>query len=86
MRCNAKRYGTNRDNKRKTIYVFIGMMAVILINLTACTHYIPGSEDEGFSPTIKDWPEATDTIRTTTDGGRDATHEDSIRLGLLPPE
>lgn len=86
MRNESKCYGTYRDNKRKLGALFIGMIAVGMIH--SCTPIMPvqvEEEDAELIGEVKDWNNQ-EGASTTTDGGRTATHADSIRLGLLPPD
>lgn len=87
MNHQTNSYGTNRDNKRNISCVILGILTVCLLIISACTPVIPTSEEEeqGFYGKIEDWPENT-TTTTPSDSVRPATHQDSIRLGIIPPD
>lgn len=87
MNHQTNSYGTNRDNKRNISCVILGILTVCLLIISACTPVIPTSEEEeqGFYGKIEDWPENTATT-TPSDSVRPATHQDSIRLGIIPPD
>lgn len=50
--------------------------------LAACTQFSPINEKD-ITGDIKDWSEPKDTIVIHPDSVRDATHEDSVRFGLI---
>lgn len=87
MRHLTNSYGTNRDNKRNISCVTLGILTVCLLIISACTPVLPASEEEeqGFYGKIEDWPESGDTT-APSDSIRPATHQDSIRLGLISPD
>ncbi len=86
MRLQTNSYGTNRDNKRKSI---VFLIIVALIGLTACNPVMPNDEEEeekkGTDYVIDDWGNH-ESGESSMNEGRDATHTDSIRLGIIPPD
>lgn len=87
MNHQTNSYGTNRDNKRNISCVTLGILTVCLLIISACTPVLPTIEEEEqeFHGTIEDWPD-NGTVTTPTDSVRPATHQDSIRLGIIPPD
>ena len=87
MRHQTNSYGTNRDNKRIFSSIITGIVTISLISLSACTPVLPINEEEeqGFYGKIEDWPESGDTT-APSDSIRPATHQDSIRLGIIPSD
>lgn len=87
MRHQTNSYGTNRDNKRNISCATLGILTVCLLIISACTPVLPTSEEEeqGFYGKIEDWPESGDAT-APSDSIRPATHQDSIRLGIIPPD
>lgn len=86
MRLKTNSYGTNRDNKRKSI-VFIIISAIM--GLAACNPVMPQNEEEEKDAdndyVVDDWGNH-ESGESSMSGGRDATHADSIRLGIIPPD
>lgn len=87
MNHQTNSYGTNRDNKRNFPSTIIAILTVCLLSISACTPVLPISEEEEqeFHGTIEDWPD-NGTVTTPTDSVRPATHQDSIRLGIIKPD
>ena len=86
MKVKQNSYGTNRDNKRKRN----ALIGIIVIGLAAACNTIPldheeKEEEKNVEYNINDWSNK-ESGESFTDGGRDATHEDSIRLGIIPPD
>ena len=50
--------------------------------LAACTQFSPIEEKE-ITKEVKEWPDSKDTIVVHPDSVRNATHEDSVRFGLI---
>jgi hypothetical protein len=86
MRLQTNSYGTNRDNKRKSMAFFI---ISVLIGLAACDPIIPEIEEKQEEAerehVIGGWGNH-ESGDSSTENGRDATHADSIRLGIIPPD
>lgn len=61
--------------RRYTLILFSLLVA-------ACTQFSPIDEKD-ITGDIKDWSEPKDTIVIHPDSVRDATHEDSLRFGLI---
>ena len=87
MNYQTNSYGTNRDNKRNISCVTLGILTVCLLIISACTPILPTSEEKGqeFQGSIEDWSES-DAITAPSDSVRPATHQDSIRFGIIPPD
>lgn len=84
MRDRTNSYGTNRDNKRNISFTFIGIFTACFINVTACSPTLEEPQgDKPLKEVVNDW-EDSGSVTTSPDSVRDATHADSVRLGLIP--
>lgn len=84
MRYQTNSYGTNRDNKRNISFTLIGIFTACLINVTACSPTLEEPQsDKSLKEVIDDW-EDNGSVSILPDSVRDTTHEDSVRLGLIP--
>lgn len=74
-------------NRRYSLLPNIALTIIIVMgNLIACSPEVMVNEEEEPPRIVEDWPEPKDTITIKVDSVWDATREDSIRLGLLPPD
>lgn len=59
------------------------LAAALLAASAGCTELPLGNDREEFPAIIEDWEEMPDTFKTQPDSVWKATHEDSVRLGLI---
>ena len=57
------------------------ILLIFLIILSGCTNFTE-PEPKSYTATVDEWGK-TDTATTHADSVRDATHQDSIRFGII---
>lgn len=56
---------------------------VALLLMFGCSRESSTETEKVEDPFVEDWPEAADTIHIKPDSVWEATHEDSVRFGLI---
>lgn len=61
------------------------LFLISLIGLISCTHTFPSDDTKTYEKNVQDWNDGG-SYTTHPDSVRNATHEDSIRFGLIPAD